>query len=142
MDGGTNDKWTNLYTIMFNYCKTYKKQIQTKLKKMFKIKPTCCPGVGGLPPGVVSVETMLMQPERSKLINVGFGQTKQCNLFLYRVDQVGVGGSVASPTEPPHQAGHPHPHPQDRGHGQDGRGPHPAGVSSAIDEWVGSNILE
>ena len=74
MDGGTNDKWTNLYTIMFNYCKTYKKQIQTKLK-MFKIKPTCCPGVGGLPPGVVSVETMLMQPERSKLINVGFGQT-------------------------------------------------------------------
>ena len=109
---------------------------------MFKIRPTYCPGVGGLPPGVVSIETMLMQPERSKLINVGFGQTKQCNLFLYRVDQVGVGGSVASPTEPPHQAGHPHPHPQDRGHGQDGRGPHPAGVSSAINEWVGSNILE
>ena len=109
---------------------------------MFKIRPTYCPGAAGLSPGAVSVETVLMQPERSKLINVGFGQTKQCNLFLYRVDQVGVGGSVASPTEPPHQTGHPHPHPQDRGHGQDGRGPHPAGVSSAIDEWVGSNILE
>ena len=75
MDGGTNDKWTNLYTIMFNYCKTYKKTNSNQIKKMFKIKPTCCPGVGGLPPGVVSVETMLMQPERSKLINVGFGQT-------------------------------------------------------------------
>ena len=60
----------------------------------------------------------------------------------YRVDQVGLGGSVASSTEPPHQTGHPHPHPQDRGHGQDGRGPHPSGVASAINERVGCNILE
>ena len=57
MDGGTNDKWTNLYTIMFNYCKTYKNKFKPKLK-MFKIRPTYCPGVGGPPPVSVSGETV------------------------------------------------------------------------------------
>ena len=73
MDGWTNDKWTNLYTLCSIIAKL-KKQNQTKYK-MFKIRPTYCPGAGGLPPGAVSIETVLMQPERSKLINVGFGQT-------------------------------------------------------------------
>ena len=73
MDGGTNDKWTNLYTLCSIIAKL-KKQNQTKYK-MFKIRPTYCPGAAALSPGAVSGETVLMQPERSKLINVGFGQT-------------------------------------------------------------------
>ena len=60
----------NYVQLLQNLQKTNSNQI-----KIVQNKPTCCPGVGGLPPGVVSVETMLMQPERSKLINVGFGQT-------------------------------------------------------------------
>ena len=39
---------------------------------MFKIKPTYCPGVAALSPDAVSGETVLMQPGRSILINVGF----------------------------------------------------------------------
>ena len=59
---------------IYNYVQllqNLKNKIKPKLK-MFKIRPTYCPGVGGPPPVSVSSETVQMQPKRSKLINVNF----------------------------------------------------------------------